>query len=63
MKTKSLHIQLVEWRQDLHMNPQVGFEEEFASKKVASLTIHVKSRILIAKLDMLVDNKYTFVGS
>ena len=37
MKTKSLHNQLVEWRQDLHMNPQVGFEEEFASNKVASL--------------------------
>ena len=37
MKTKILHNQLVEWRQDLHMNPQVGFEEEFASKKVASL--------------------------
>ena len=37
MKTKSLHNQLVEWRQDLHMNPQIGFEEEFASKKVASL--------------------------
>ena len=37
MKTKSLHNQLVEWRQDLHMNPQIGFEEEYASKKVASL--------------------------
>ena len=37
MKTKSLHNQLVEWRQDLHMNPQIGFEEEFASKKIASL--------------------------
>ena len=37
MKTKSLHNLLVEWRQDLHMNPQVGFEEEFASKKVGSL--------------------------
>ena len=37
MKTKSLHNQLVEWRQDLHMNPQIGFEEEFASKKVISL--------------------------
>ena len=37
MKTKSLHNQLVEWRQDLHMNPQIGFEEEFASNKVASL--------------------------
>ena len=37
MKTKSLHNQLIEWRQDLHMNPQIGFEEEYASKKVASL--------------------------
>ena len=37
MKTKALHNQLVNWRQDLHMNPQVGFEEEYASKKVASL--------------------------
>ena len=37
MKTKSLHNQLMEWRQDLHMNPQIGFEEEYASKKVASL--------------------------
>ena len=37
MKTKSLHNQLVEWRQDLHMHPQIGFEEEYASKKVASL--------------------------
>ena len=37
MKTKSLHNQLMEWRQDLHMNPQIGFEEEYASEKVASL--------------------------
>ena len=37
MKTKSLHNQLVEWRQDLHMNPQVGFEEEYASNKVIKL--------------------------
>ena len=37
MKTKALHNQLIEWRQDLHMNPQLGFEEEYASKKVASL--------------------------
>ena len=37
MKTKALHNQLTEWRQDLHMNPQIGFEEEYASKKVASL--------------------------
>ena len=37
MKTKALHNQLIEWRQDLHMNPQIGFEEEYASEKVASL--------------------------
>ena len=37
MKTKALHNQLTEWRQDLHMNPQIGFEEEYASKKVAFL--------------------------
>ena len=37
MKTKALHNQLTEWRQDLHMNPQIGFEEEYASGKVASL--------------------------
>ena len=37
MKTKSLHNQLMEWRQDLHMNPQISFEEEYASEKVASL--------------------------
>ena len=27
----------MEWRQDLHMNPQIGFEEEYASEKVVSL--------------------------
>ena len=37
MKTKALHNQLTEWRQDLHMNPQIGFEEEYASEKVVSL--------------------------
>ena len=37
MRTKPLHNKLVEWRQDLHMNPQIGFEEEYASEKVASL--------------------------
>ena len=42
MKTKSLHNQLVEWRQDLHMNPQIGFEEEYASNKVASLSFNLK---------------------
>ncbi len=37
MKTKSLHNQLVEWRHDLHMNPQISFEEEYASHKVTNL--------------------------
>lgn len=37
MRTKPLHNKLIEWRQDLHMNPQIGFEEEYASEKVASL--------------------------
>ena len=37
MKTQSLHNQLAEWRQDLHMNPQIGFEEKYASNKVISL--------------------------
>jgi len=37
MRTKPLHNQLIKWRQDLHMNPQIGFEEEYASKKVAFL--------------------------
>tara|TARA_Y100001970_G_scaffold289299_1_gene419219 strand:+ start:845 stop:1999 length:1155 start_codon:yes stop_codon:yes gene_type:complete len=37
MKTKSLHNFLVEWRQDLHMNPQISFEEEYASNKVSNL--------------------------
>ena len=37
MKTKSLHNQLVDWRHDLHMNPQISFEEEYASNKVANL--------------------------
>ena len=37
MRTKPLHNKLIEWRQELHMNPQIGFEEEYASEKVASL--------------------------
>ena len=37
MKTQGLHNQLVEWRHDLHMHPQISFEEEFASNKVAHL--------------------------
>ena len=37
MKTQSLHNQLVDWRHDLHMNPQISFEEVYASNKVANL--------------------------
>ncbi len=37
MKTQVLHNQLVEWRHDLHMHPQISFEEEYASNKVANL--------------------------
>ena len=37
MKTKSLHNQLVEWRQDFHMYPELGFEENRTSEKVANL--------------------------
>ena len=37
MKTKILHNQLVDWRHDLHMNPQISFEEEYASDKVVNL--------------------------
>ncbi len=37
MKTKALHNQLTEWRHDLHMSPQISFEEEYASNKVANL--------------------------
>ncbi len=37
MKTQSLHNQLVEWRHDLHMHPQISFEEEYAAAKVSTL--------------------------
>ena len=37
MKTKSLHNQLVEWRQDFHMHPELGFEENRTSESVAKL--------------------------
>ena len=37
MKTKSLHNQLVEWRQDFHMYPELGFEENRTSLRVAKL--------------------------
>ena len=37
MKTQNLHNQLVDWRQDLHMNPQISFEEVYASNKVSAL--------------------------
>ena len=37
MKTKSLHNQLVEWRQDFHMYPELSFEENRTSERVAEL--------------------------
>ena len=37
MKTQGLHNQLIEWRHDLHMHPQISFEEEYASNKVVNL--------------------------
>ena len=37
MKTQSLHNQLVELRHDLHMHPQLSFEEEYAAAKVSTL--------------------------
>ena len=37
MKTKSLHNQLVEWRQDFHKYPELGFEENRTSSRVAKL--------------------------
>ena len=37
MKTQGLHNQLVEWRHELHMHPQISFEEEYASNKVVNL--------------------------
>ena len=37
MKTQGLHNHLVKWRHDLHMHPQISFEEEYASNKVANL--------------------------
>ena len=37
MKTKSLHNQLIEWRQDFHMYPELGFEENRTSSRVAEL--------------------------
>ena len=37
MKTQGLHNQLVEWRHDLHMHPQISFEEEYASNKIVNL--------------------------
>ena len=35
MKTQSLHNQLIEWRQDFHMYPELGFEENRTSSRVA----------------------------
>jgi len=37
MKTQGLHNQLVDWRHELHMHPQISFEEEYASNKVVNL--------------------------
>ena len=37
MKTKSLHNQLIEWRQDFHMYPELSFEENRTSSRVAEL--------------------------
>ena len=37
MKTQSLHNQLIEWRQDFHMYPELGFEENRTSSRVAEL--------------------------
>ena len=37
INTYGPHNQLVEWRHDLHMHPQISFEEEYASNKVANL--------------------------
>jgi len=44
MKTQSLHNQLVEWRHDLHMHPQLSFEEEYAAAKVSTLLKRVWNR-------------------
>ena len=44
MKTKALHNQLTEWRHDLHMNPQISFEEEYASNKVANFAERIWNR-------------------
>ena len=64
MKTKALHNQLIEWRQDLHMNPQIGFEEEYASKKVASLLASsdptFSSTPKISAGDRVMDRKASF---
>ena len=37
MKTTNLHNQLVEWRHDFHMNPEIGFEENRTSARIAQL--------------------------
>ncbi len=37
MKTTSLHNQLVDWRHDFHMHPELGFEEQRTSERVAQL--------------------------
>ena len=50
MKTKSLHNQLVDWRHDLHMNPQISFEEVYASNKVANLKNEFGKKIFMIYL-------------
>ena len=37
MKTQSLHNQLVEWRHEFHMYPEIGFEEKKTSARVSKL--------------------------
>ena len=37
MKTKSLHNQLIKWRQVFHMYPERGFEENRTSSRVVEL--------------------------
>lgn len=37
LKTESLHSSLVEWRQDFHRHPELGFNEHRTAEKVAQL--------------------------
>lgn len=36
-KAKELHQQMIEWRRDIHMHPELGFEEVRTSAKVAEI--------------------------